>query len=159
MLRRPVPAQGLPHLLMLLFLAGCASDEAARSAQAPVRDQRLHALMVGELDQELARLDALAFDLHLTQTELDAVRRRRANAIAINAGQLRESAAEVLTLQPTLGLAADEAIRFAALARQLQDQAASLQQIATAGRIQEIAPLMRELSATCNSCHSLYRER
>lgn len=159
MLCRPVPAKRRCGLLTLLLLAGCATETPLPTAQAPLRDERLHALMVGELDQELARLDVLAFDLHLTQTELDVMRQRRAAAIAVNAAQLRDSAAEVLALQTTLDLAADEASRFDSLARQLQDKAATLEQLASAGRLQELSPLMRELRATCNSCHSLYRER
>jgi cytochrome c556 len=157
MLRHAPSARALPGLLALLVLAACASQQSAPASQTPLRDQRLHALMVGELDQELARLDALAFDLHLTQTELDAVRSRRAAAIALDAAQLRDSAAEVLGLQPSLALAADEAGRFAALARQLQEAATSLQQQAAAGRLQELSPLLREINATCHSCHSLYR--
>lgn len=159
MLRHALSARALSGLLALLVLAACASQQTAPASQAPLRDQRLHALMVGELDQELARLEALAFDLHLTQTELDAVRSRRAAAIALDAAQLRESAAEVLRLKQSLALAADEADRFAALAGQLQETATTLEQRAAAGRLQELSPLLREINATCHSCHSLYRGR
>jgi len=157
MLHSAVSARLLVALLLLLVLAACAMDEPVRTAQNPVRDQRLHALMIGELDQELARLDALAFDLHLTQTELDVVRQRRAAAIALNAAQLRASAAELLSLQASLILTADDASRFADLARHLQETTATLEQQAAAGRLQELGPVMREIRATCASCHSLYR--
>lgn len=144
---------------LLLSLIACSSTDPASSGPTAVRDQRLHALMVGELDQELARLDALAFDLHLTPGELDAVRERRRRAIALNAAQLRNSAAEILALQSELGLAATAAPQFNALARQLQDTAASLEQQATTGQLQQLGATMRALSGTCQACHSLYRER
>ncbi len=160
MLRQAVFARALCGLSLLLLLqTACTGNGAAPATPQPLRNERLHALMIGELDQELARLDALAFDLHLTPAELDDVRERRARAITLNAARLRASAAEILQLQPDLALGATDGPRFAALAQQLQDSAAALEQQAGSGQLQQLGSTMRTLSATCNACHALYRDR
>jgi cytochrome c556 len=147
----------VPMLLVLLAVSACSSNATPKAGANGIHDQRLHALMIGELDQQLTRLNVLAFDLHLTPAELDQQRQRRSTAIAASAAQLRNSASELLALQPTLPLQDADQERFAALAQQLQATALTLEQAAGSGRLQNLAPLMQELSITCTSCHSLYR--
>lgn len=145
-------------LIYVLVLTLCACASSGPDPGAPtVHDERLHALMAGALDSQFARLEALGFELHLTPAELDRLRMQRARAIATAAADLGTSASAILALQPTLDLDADARVRFAALAQQLQDSADTLHEQASAGDLQGLAPALRRLGSTCDSCHELYR--
>jgi cytochrome c556 len=142
----------LLQVLLLAALAGCAMETAPR-------DDNLHALMTDTLNVQMARLNALSFELHQTQTELDRERQRRRNEIATAAGRLREAAGAIADAALPASLQDEDRQLFETLAVALQGHASSLEQSARDGDFGRLETQMAELNATCNTCHNLYRPR
>lgn len=148
----------LRHIsLMLSVLAASACSVPQAPAPEGLHDDGLHALMVGELDHQLTRLQALSFELHLTPAELERLQAQRARAIAASASRLDVGAQAVLALEPTLPLPDASRARFRELAGQLQDAAHSITQQAQGHDLSAFESNLSRLRATCDSCHALFR--
>jgi cytochrome c556 len=119
----------------------------------------LHALMTDTLNVQMARLNTLSFELHQTQTELEQEKSRRRGEIAGAAARLREAAAGIPSASLPARLGDEDRQLFETLATALESHAANIERSARAGDSDALAIQMRELNATCNSCHSLYRPR
>lgn len=154
-----MPCRRTQHLLPLalcLLLAACKSGGTAALLQ-DVDATQLHAVMSGQIAVQVGQLNVLLFDLHRTQTELEAERRRRIGEIIEAADLLQRSADTLLALEPGLELAPENRPRFTALAQGLRQQAETLSQQATEADLSALERTMARVNATCDSCHQLYR--
>ena len=125
-------------LAMLLF--GCAGEVSSRSpaiSQAGARPELadLHAVMSEQLMVDSARLNALLFDLHRTETVLVRERGQQIRRIGESARSLQQGAIVVLDLATSLPLSANDSTRFGDLATQLAGQADTLATLAETGQL------------------------
>ena len=63
----------------------------------------------------------------------------------------------IMTLRSTLPLSADAANIYVERATELKGFASELESLASAGRINELRPIVAQVNASCNSCHQLFR--
>ena len=125
----------------------------------PVTSENLHALMTDALNVQMARLNALSFELHQTQTELDQERQRRRNEIASAAASLRKAASTISAYPLPSQLGEEDLGLFSTLATALQSHASALEQSALSGQLEALEEQMLQINTTCNTCHSIYRPR
>lgn len=153
--RSPLRYLALP----VVFLAGCTTPDVMPGHGQPVDDVRLHALMTDRISVLSDQLDALMFEQHRTESELDALRSQRSAQVAAAAARLQQSARRLgETLPPQTGpLASPE--RFSALAGQLAEHAGDLAQLAREERVERYQAVAARIKATCDTCHGLYRDR
>lgn len=143
-----------------LLLAGCSTaPETAPGHGEPLDNVRLHALMTDRIAILSDQLNALTFDQHRTESDLEELRGQRSAEVAAAATRLQQSALRIAgTPPPVTGALASEE-RFSALARQLAEGAGELAQLAQEERVNRFQPTIERINATCNACHELYRDR
>ena len=151
--------------LLAALLGGCAGAVSPRSPATPdtggapgITD--LHAVMSERLLVDSARLNALLFDLHRTETVLVREREQQIRRIGESARSLQQGAIGVLELVTSLPLSENDATRFGDLAAQLEGQADTLATLAETGQPtpEQMENFLSRISATCNACHILYRQ-
>jgi len=94
----------------------------------------------------------------MTELEVDIERRRYAMRIATTAENLSKTVNAILHVLPSLKLSSEEQNAFLSLANKLDDQALVLQKQAKQNQIDSINDTMNQISATCATCHSLFRK-
>lgn len=137
-------------MLLLAACAGKSSHLAPGSAAHAIHDQQLHQLMT--------RMDNLMHERFMTETQLDAERRKYAGQIADNASAISRTVGDIITQLPRLGLnAADQSV-FLAQAAKLKQQAEQLGLLAGQNHIDAIDDHLRQINETCSTCHAVFRK-
>lgn len=158
---KPVHGRGVAaSVLGMLLLAGCsAAPDRPPGHGEPLDNVRLHALMTDRIATLSDQLNALTFEQHRTESDLEELRGQRSAEVAAAAMRLEQSALRIAGAPPpaTGPLASGE--RFSALARQLAEGAGELAQLAREERVNRFQPAIERINATCNACHGLYRDR
>ena len=151
--------------LLAVLLFGCVGEVSPRSpaisdAGGAAGATDLHAVMSEQLMVESARLNALLFDLHRTETVLVRERAQQIRRIGESARSLQQGASGVLGLATSLPLYENDAARFGDLAAQLEGQADTLATLAETGQLtpEQMENYLSRINATCNACHILYRQ-
>ena len=147
----------LVRLLLPVLLASCGTGGQQINGQQINDRGTLHALMTSEVNLQMTSLNALAFELHQTQTELDQLRRRRSISLAQAAGRLRQAAQAIPAASRPANLDTADDARFLELATALGGHAARLEQSAIDGRVELLEQQMQAINTTCNTCHALFR--
>lgn len=150
MMRADRPGRTAPLRAAICLLAPLLALEA--SAVDPV-----HAGGMDELRERMRRLDALVFERTLSPLAIDRERSRRADEIALLAGELAAIAASLAKSGgiPSAGPARRE--RFVANARRLGEEAAALERAAAERQIDAIPVRIERLGHACAACHAEFR--
>jgi len=150
----------LPVVLpLLLIVTGCSGQGGARlPVDERVSDAQLHALMSDQINVLVRQIDVLILDQHRTPVELDQERRRKAVQVANAASGLQRSADLIIAMQPQLSLTPESAAVFAQLARQFREQGVYMEDLARQNRFDVLQSEIETARATCQACHSLYRD-
>lgn len=104
------------------------------------------------------RMNTLMFERFMAEPDIDRERRIYTLKIADAASDLSATVEVILSRLPALNLSTDEQTVFRALAGKLREQADILQAQAKLNRIDAIQQTLDQTSATCSSCHALFRK-
>jgi hypothetical protein len=104
------------------------------------------------------QMNSLMFERFMAEPDIDRERRNYALKIADAADELGATVDVILSRLPALNLSPDEQTTFRALAVKLRDQADTLKAQAKLNRIDSIEQTLDQTSATCSSCHALFRK-
>lgn len=118
----------------------------------------LHAVRDGKLRELMDRMDSLMHERFMTETQIDAERRKYARQIAETAQSLSANVDTIIASLPGLNLTADEQIAFRALAAKLRSEMGLLQRQAESNRTDQISDNLHEINTTCTACHALFRK-
>ncbi|MGM0632527.1 MAG: cytochrome c [Pseudomonadota bacterium] len=151
---------GAGAVVALFLLTGCgASPTVAPGHGEPLDHVRLHALMTERIARLSDQLNALTFDQHRTESELDELRGQRSAGVAAAATRLRQSALRIGQASPPMTRTPASEKRFRSLAGQLAESAGDLARLAREERVSRYRPAIERINATCNACHESYRDR
>jgi hypothetical protein len=103
-------------------------------------------------------MNTLVFDRFTTQPDLDRERRAYALRMAKTADTLSTTADHIRSRLPALNLNESEQATFLALAGKLHDQAKLLEAQASHNQIDAVPATLDQITATCSSCHALFRK-
>ncbi|MDD1623013.1 MAG: cytochrome c [Methylococcaceae bacterium] len=142
------------------LLSACtATSQPAAPAGLPDTGQpALHAVSDARLRELMDQMNALMFERFMTQPEIDRERRIHAQKMADAAEKLGSAIDAILSRLPALNLNQDEQLTFRALAGKLGEQAHALNAQAKLNHIDNIEPMLDQMTATCSSCHTLFRK-
>lgn len=146
-------------MLVMLLLTGCGASPAVPPGGEPLDNVNLHALMTDRIAILSNQLDALTFEQHRTESDLEELRGRRSAEVATAATRLEQAALRIGRASSMVPgpLASEE--RFRALAAQLAENASELAQLAREERVDRFPSALERINVTCNACHGLYRDR
>lgn len=150
-------------LVYVLFLNACSDSGQTRYTNMDIDHSEtgqpaLHAISSSQLRELMDRMDILLQERFMTEHEVDIERRKYAMRIASTAEELSKTVNAILHVLPTLKLSPEDQNTFLSLANKLDDQAQILQKQAEQNQIDSIDNTMNQISATCSSCHSLFRK-
>lgn len=118
----------------------------------------LHAIDNDELRQVMGRINNLMYETNLTDQELDKQRSVAVSQVLKAAVGLEQSIDAMLAAEPKLNLDAGEHKVFASLATNLRGEAKTLKFQAESHQVDDIPQTLEKISATCTSCHELFRD-
>jgi hypothetical protein len=151
--------------LLTVLLGACAGEVSSRPPEISetgdgAETAGLHAVMSEQLMVDSARLNALLFDLHRTETVLAREREQQIRRIGESARSLQQGAIGVGGLATSLPLSENDTSRFADLAARLVEQADSLATQAEGGQLTpgQMEIILSRINTTCSDCHILYRQ-
>ncbi|WFP48694.1 cytochrome c [Methylomonas sp. EFPC3] len=151
-----------PILVLSAAVAACSAPEpkslSSSSGWSQTGTPALHAVRDGKLRELMDRMDSLMHERFMTETQIDAERRKYARQIAETAHSLSANVDAIIASLPGLNLTADEQTAFRALAAKLRSEMGLLQQQAESNRIDQISDNLHEINTTCTSCHALFRK-
>jgi hypothetical protein len=104
------------------------------------------------------RMNNLMFERNLTDQEMDSQRRQVVSQIIVAADGVDQAIDGILSTLPKLTLDDGEQKVFHSLALNLRDEAHALKSQAQTHQIDDISVTLEKMSATCNSCHVLFRD-
>ena len=144
---------------IVLILNACAVSESSRHELSAQSNQPvMHAIQSSELRELMDRMDILMHERFMTEQEVDMERRKYAKRIAAAAEKLSKTVDAIHQVLPSLNLNTDEKNTFQFLAHKLDDQARTLETQARLNQIDAIENTLNQISATCATCHSLFRQ-
>lgn len=117
-----------------------------------------HGIQSSQLRELMDRMDILMQESFMTEHEVDIERRKYARRMASTASNLSKTVHAILLLLPSLKLNSEDQNAFLSLANKLDNQAQVLQKQAEQNQIDAISNSMNQISATCTTCHSLFRK-
>ncbi|MBS1213418.1 MAG: hypothetical protein H6R26_2035 [Proteobacteria bacterium] len=144
-----------------LVLSACSTptEPLPRSGLPDTGRPALHAVTDAKLRELMNQMNTLIFDRFTAQPELDRERRAYALRMAQTANTLSETVDHIRSRLPELSLNESERITFLAVADKLHDQAKTLEFQANHNQIDAITATLDQITATCSSCHALFRNR
>ncbi len=143
--------------VIILFLNACT--DTGNKFYTELNDRPvLHAIQSEQLRELMDRMDILMQESFMTEYEVDIERRKYALRIASGADNLSKTVIAITDLLPSLKLNAEDQHTFLTLANKLGNQAQTLQKQATQNQIDAIDNTMKQINATCASCHALFRK-
>ena len=117
----------------------------------------LHAIDSSELRQLMDRMNSLMFERNLTEQEMDSQRREVYARVIAAAEGLDRALDGIVTTLPKLNLDEGERKTFLALTVTLRGEAHTLKAQAESHQLDNIPITLEKISATCTSCHQLFR--
>lgn len=152
--------QNLAIVIVTTWLSACTStlQPDAHAGLPDTGRPALHAVSDVRLRDLMGHMNSLMFERFTTQPDIDRERRNYALKMADAAGQLDSTVDAILFRLPALNLNPDEQTTFRALAAKLREQAHALNTQARLNRIDTLEPLLDQMTATCSSCHTLFRK-
>ena len=151
-------------LFLIIFLLNACSDVGGtrsitlHNAQTESGQPALHAIQSTRLRELMDRMDILMQESFMTEYEIDIQRRKYAMRIAATAEELSKTVKAIIDVLPSLKLSSEEQKVFLSLAKNLDDHARLLHKQAKQNQIDAINNTMKQIGATCTSCHSLFRK-
>ena len=151
-------------LFLIIFLLNACSDVSGTRYIKPNIKQTesgqpaLHAIESAQLRELMNRMDILMQESFMTEYEIDIQRRKYAMRIAATAEELSKTVKAIIDVLPSLKLSSEEQKVFLSLAKNLDDRAQLLHKQAKQNQIDAINNTMKQIGATCTSCHSLFRK-
>lgn len=118
----------------------------------------LHAVSDARLRELMDSMNTLMFERFMAEPDIDRERRLYTLKIADAASDLGATVDVILSRLPALNLGSDEQTVFRALAGKLRQQAETLQTQAKLNQIDGIQQTLNQTTATCSSCHALFRK-
>lgn len=148
-------------LVSLSGLIACHATSTAQSRSAPGAkvENDVHVIRSEKLRIIMRQMELIMYDRMQSDLELDKQRMRRAEEIAVTAGELAAAASAISRASPYATLDDAERRRFDALAIELQRDAVELERLAREGQLVASAAQFERLSHACAACHSIYRAR
>ncbi|MGR8952781.1 MAG: cytochrome c [Gammaproteobacteria bacterium] len=143
---------------IVLLLTACTDAGVTRRKTLDITHPASHAIQSAQLRELMDRMDILMQERFMTEHEVDIERRKYATRMASAAENLSKTVKAILELLPSLKLDAKDQNAFLFLANQLDNQAQALQKQARQNQIDAIGDTMNQISATCTTCHSLFRK-
>lgn len=142
------------------LLSACSptSRPAGQAGLPDTGQPALHAVSDTRLRELMDQMNSLMFERFLTEPDIDRERRIYAQKIADAADKLGSTVDAILARLPALNLKPDEQVTFRALAGKLREQADALNTQARLNHIDSIEPMLDQMTATCSSCHTLFRK-
>lgn len=146
-------------MLFAAVLTACApSGQQALVKLTDTGSPALHAIDSGELRQLMDRMNSLMFERNLTELEMDS-QRRDASVRVISAAEGLDRALDgMVAALPKLNLDQGERKTFLALSATLRGEAHTLKAQAESHQLDDIPVTLEKISATCTSCHQLFRD-
>jgi len=149
--------------VIILFMNACSDTGDMRYTKldiehSEINQPTLHAIRSSQLRELMDRMDILMQERFMTEHEVDIERRKYALRMATTAENLSKTVNAILHVLPSLKLNSKDQNIFLSLANKLDDQAQILQKQAQQNQIDSIDNTMNQISATCASCHSLFRK-
>lgn len=148
------------NALLALALTACGSG-GQRPAPPKLIDTgkpALHAIDSQDLRRSMQRMHNLMYERNLTEHEMDNQRREALYRVQQAAEGVEHALAAMRLAMPNLHLESDEQKVFASLADKLLIQAGQLKSQAQTLQIDAIPTTLEAISATCTSCHELFRD-
>lgn len=156
------PARCIATGAALAFaLAACGGSDARRPAPPKLIDTgkpALHAIDSQDLRQSMQRMHNLMYERNLTEHEMDNQRREALYRVQQAAEGVEQALTDMRQALPRLHLEPDEQKVFASLADKLLIQAGQLKSQAQTLQLDAIPATLEAISATCTSCHELFRD-
>lgn len=118
----------------------------------------LHAIDSDELRQLMRRMNNLMNERNLTDQEMDDQRRHAVSQVLIATKGIDQAIAAILAAMPNLNLDPGEQKVFRSLAVNLRGETEKLQFQADAQQLDIMPATLERMSATCTSCHQLFRD-
>ena len=118
----------------------------------------LHAIDSNDLRELMKRLNNLMYERNLTSQEIDAQQRIAETQVKNAANDLNQAIDGIIATMPKLNLDPSEQKVFHSLALNLREDAYKLKFEAEAHQLEAIPGTLEKMSATCTSCHALFRD-
>lgn len=118
----------------------------------------LHAIDSAKLRQLMNRMNSLMYETNLTDQEMDIQRRQALTQVIHAADGVDLAINDIVAAQAKLNLDPSDQKVFHSLAVHLRDEAHTLKAQALAHQVNEIPVTLEKMSATCTSCHELFRD-
>ncbi len=146
-------------MVLLLLITGCAhkKEEAVVPRLEWTGEPTLHQVRSTTLREKMRSLKVLMFDNIYDELQFDEERARQAASIAETAKAMAEVALNISDVQQELNLSAEHARVFRNYARQMKNQALTLQEAARLEKSDAYPSMIRDMVKTCNGCHSKFR--
>lgn len=152
--------QNLAIVIVATLLSACTSISQPAATHAGLPDTgrpALHAVSDARLRELMDQMNGLMFERFITQPDIDRERRNYALKMANAADKLGSTVDAILARLPALNLNPNEQMTFRALAGKLREQADALNAQAKLNHIDTMGPMLDQMTATCSSCHTLFR--
>lgn len=149
---------GLLSLAAALMACSPTGKKAAVPKLTETGTPVLHAIDNDELRLLMDRMNSLMFERNLTELELDSQRRAAVSKVSAAARDLEQAIDGILAAEPKLSLDEGEKKVFRSLATNLKGEAQTLKAQADAHQVDAIPVTLEKMSATCTSCHELFRD-
>jgi len=148
-----------PHLAaaLVLLLAACAADTLRPPAEPPGTSR--HVVSSGRLRTIMQGLERLRVDRLPQELDTTALLARRLDALAEAGDALAAAAVDVAAAADDLDLDPANRRLFLTMAAELRRRALTLRSRAAEGNLDDATAAYADLTATCDSCHALYRGR
>lgn len=150
---------------LAIFTGACLLSACTSTTQTPSLSRlpdtgkpALHAVSDARLRELMDSMNTLMFERFMAEPDIDREQRLYALKIADAASELGGTVDVILSRLAALNLSADEQTVFRALADKLRQQAEMLQAQAKLNQIDAIQQTLHQTSATCSSCHALFRK-
>jgi len=146
-------------IVAISFLGGCASDQ--KDGKVTLENTGaadIHAVTDERLKVVMRRLKSLTFDRYTSALDLEKKQGRYFRELADIAEGAGKTARRLPELGNRLELTLRERKEFLGFANRLVRQADGVKQLADSGRSRALQTAMRNMIATCNSCHDRFRD-
>ena len=146
-------------ILVSLFCLSCQTTTKNNYNQQIVDTGKpaLHAVHSQQLRQIMRELKRLAMDRLPQEMDLHDAHQQQIAKLTNAALKISNTARHIPDALPEIKMSEENQKVFAGLAEKLRIQALDLYQRSQKGKLSDPSNALRELTPTCNACHSLFR--
>jgi len=146
------------RVVLLGALLGTMACQSPGTLRAPSTSAARHLVHSARIAAIMRDLDRFAWDRLPQEMDITVERNRRLDELVAAAGALSDAAGSIPDAVDGIELSAVHRTAFVSLAEALREQALRLRASAAARDLRQTEIVLREIDASCDSCHALFRQ-